>query len=266
MLTMNLVVTNIEENGVAWLALNKPERLNAIDYALADAIIEAVERLDQDETVRVIVIKGEGKAFSSGWDMSQATSRDDKSQSIILKENIDRVHRVVSVMRKAGTPIIAAVHGYVFGGGFGIVMGADIIIAAKSAEFYAMGIYNGITSCEFGMSWVLPRAIGINKASYYLMSGRRIPAVQAEKDGLVSLLVENDQLDEEARKLASEMARFSPFGMTTTKHTIRGSAASISFDDALELEARGIVNTTLTANYEEAKAAFKEKRLPVYKE
>jgi len=259
---MSLVITKIEENSVAWLVLNKPERLNAIDYALADAIIEAIERLDQDENVRVIILKGEGKAFSSGWDMSETTSR----QSIIVKKSIDRVHQVVSVMRKTDTPIIAAVHGYVFGGGFGIVMGADIVIAAKSAEFYAMGIYNGITSCEFGMSWVLPRAIGINKASYYLMSGRRIPAAQAEKDGLVSLLVENDQLDEEARKLAYEIARFSPFGMTTTKHTIRGSAASISFDDALELEARGIVNTTLTVNYEEAKAAFKEKRLPVYKE
>ncbi len=262
---MSLVVTNIE-NGVAWLVLNKPERLNALNYALTDAIIEAVERLDQDETVRVIVLKGEGKAFCSGWDMAQAATRDDKSESIIIKENIDRVHRVVSIMRKTDTPIIAAVHGYVFGGGFGIVMGADIIIAAKSAEFYAMGIYNGITSCEFGMSWVLPRAIGINKASYYLMSGRRIPAAQAEKDGLVSLLVENDQLDEEARKLASEMATFSPFGMTTTKHTIRGSVAGISFDEALELEARGIVATTLTDNYEEAKTAFKEKRLPVYKE
>jgi enoyl-CoA hydratase len=263
---MSLVVTNIEENGVAWLVLNRPERLNAINYALADDIIEAVERLDQDEAVRVIVLKGEGKAFSSGWDMSQDKTRDDKSESIIIKDNIDRVHRVVSIMRKTGTPIIAAVHGYVFGGGFGLVMGADFIIAARSAEFYAMGIYNGITSCEFGMSWVLPRAIGINKASYYLMSGRRIPAAQAEKDGLVSLLVENDQLDEEARKLASEMANFSPYGITTTKNTIRGSVGGISFDDALELEARGIVTTTMTVNFEEAMAAFEEKRVPLYKE
>ncbi|MBW2143349.1 MAG: enoyl-CoA hydratase/isomerase family protein [Deltaproteobacteria bacterium] len=263
---MSLVITKIEKNGVAWLVLNRPERLNALNYALGDAIIEAVERLDQDEAVRVIVLKGEGKVFSSGWDMSQEKTRDDKSESIIVKDGIDRVHRIVSIMRKANTPIIAAVHGYVFGGGFGLVMGADFIIAARSAEFYAMGIYNGITSCEFGMSWVLPRAVGINKASYYLMSGRKIPAAQAEKDGLVSLLVEDDQLDEEAQKLASEMARFSPFGMTTTKHTIRGSVAGISFDEALELEARGIGLTTLTANYEEAKDAFKEKRLPVYKE
>ncbi len=173
---------------------------------------------------------------------------------------------VVPAMRAIPQPIIAAVKGPAYGGGMCLTLGADIRIAGRSAVFCGAGISNGLSGTELGVSWLLPRAVGTSNSAEILLTGKRVDADEALRIGLVSRVVDDDDLLTQAVETARAMCQFSPFGLALTKDTIWASLEVGSLQAAVDLENRTQLLAGHTGNLDEATAAFKQRRPPVYVE
>lgn len=252
---------------ISLICLNRPDRLNAMSVQLCLDLKETLEQVALDNFCRVIVLTGAGRAFCSGLDL--------KDPSII--PNIDgltiprigpramRIYsQLVPLMRHVPQPIIAAINGPAYGGGLCLSLGADLRVAAESAVFNATGIVNGLTSTELGVSWLLPRLIGAAHSNDILFTGRRIDAAEALRMGLVSRVVPDDQVLDEALAMAERMCAFSPYGLQMTKQVVWANLENTSLVAAVELEDRNQLMLGMTDNLPEAITAFDQKRTPVY--
>lgn len=172
--------------------------------------------------------------------------------------------QLVPVMRHVPQPIIAAINGAAYGGGMCLSLGADLRIAGQSAVFNATGIVNGLTSTELGVSWLLPRLIGAAHSNDILFTGRRIDADEALRMGLVSRVVPDEQVLDEALAMAERMCAFSPWGLQMTKQVVWANLENTSLVAAIELEDRNQLMLGMTDNLPEAITAFDQKREPVY--
>ena len=208
---MGLVEVEPDGEHVRIVRLHRPERLNALSIDLAVELDRALAAVGEDNQARVVVLTGTGRAFCSGLDL--------KDYGII--PNIDglSVHRIASRsmriysqltkrLRSIPQPVLAAVNGPAYGGGMCLALGADLRIAGASAEFNATGIVNGLTSTEMGAGWILPRLIGSANSNDLLLTGRRVDAAEALRMGLVSRVVDDDALMDEARSMADSMGAF----------------------------------------------------------
>ncbi len=174
---------------------------------------------------------------------------------------------VVPAMRRLPQPVIAAINGPAYGGGMCLTLGSDIRYAAESAVFCSAGIINGLTSSELGVTYLLPRAIGTSNAGELLLTGRRIGAEEALRIGLVSKVVPDGAVLDLALDTAEEMtAKLSCFGVMMTKQSMWSNLEISSLAAAIEFENRNQLLAGYTGNLDEAIAAFREKRPPVYKE
>jgi enoyl-CoA hydratase len=169
-------------------------------------------------------------------------------------------------MRDLPQPIIAAVRGPAYGGGMCLTLGADIRLAGRSAMFCGAGISNGLSGTELGVSWLLPRAVGTSNSAEILLTGKKVGAEEALRIGLVSQVVDDDELLEHAAVMAEAMCAFSPFGLALTKDTIWSTLEVGSLRAAVDFENRTQLLAGHTGNLTEASAAFREKRPPVYSE
>ena len=252
---------------VGVIRLNRPERLNAMSVQLCLDLKETLEQVGFDNSCRVIILTGAGRAFCSGLDL--------KDPSVI--PNIDgltiprigpramRIYsQLVPLMRHVPQPIIAAINGPAYGGGLCLSLGADLRIAAASAVFNATGIVNGLTSTELGVSWLLPRLIGAAHSNDILFTGRRVDAAEALRMGLVSRVVPDEQVMETALEMAERMCAFSPYGLQMTKQVVWANLENTSLVAAIELEDRNQLMLGMTDNLPEAITAFDQKRTPVY--
>jgi enoyl-CoA hydratase len=210
---------------------------------------------------------GAGRAFCSGLDL--------KDYGVIPNADGLSVHRIstrsmrvysglVLRLRDIPQPVIAAVNGVAYGGGMCLALGADLRIAAESAEFNATGIVNGLSSVEMGAGWLLPRLIGGANANDLLLTGREVGAQEALAMGLVSRVVPDGEVVDEARKMAAVMADYSHFGLELTKQTLRSELEVTSLRAAIELEDRSQLMAGFTDNLPEAIRAFDAGRRPVY--
>ncbi|MEE8041986.1 MAG: enoyl-CoA hydratase-related protein, partial [Pseudomonadales bacterium] len=242
-------------------------RLNAMSIDLSLELKGALEQVGRDNDCRVIVLTGAGRAFCSGLDL--------KDHSVI--PNIEgltiprigpraiRIYsQLVPIMRHTPQPILAAINGAAYGGGLCLALAADLRIASESALFNATGIVNGLTSTELGASWLLPRLIGAANANDILLTGRRIDAHEALRMGLVSRVLPDDELLNDALDIATGMCEFSPYGVQMTKQVIWANLENTSLAAAIELEDRNQIMLGMTNNLPEAISAFDEKRKPVY--
>jgi enoyl-CoA hydratase len=173
---------------------------------------------------------------------------------------------IVPAMRSLPQPIVAAIRGPAYGGGMCLSLGADIRLAGRSAVFCGAGISNGLTGTELGVSWLLPRAVGTSNSAEILLTGKSVDAEEALRIGLVSQVVDDDDLMDRAVGMAEAMCAFSPFGLSLTKDTIWSSLEVASLRSAVDLENRTQLLAGHTGNLTEASAAFKERRPPVYTE
>jgi len=250
---------------VIWL--DRPERLNAMSIELCLDLKAALEEVGQDNFCRVVILTGAGRGFCSGLDL--------KDPSII--PNIDgltiprigpraiRIYsQLIPIMRHLPKPILAAINGPAYGGGLCLSLGADLRIASESAVFNATGIVNGLTSTELGISWLLPRLIGAANSNDILLTGRRIDAAEALRMGLVSRVVPDDRILDEAYNIADEMCRYSPYGVEMTKQVLWANLETTSLAAAIEIEDRNQIMLGMTNNLPEAITAFDQKRQPVY--
>jgi enoyl-CoA hydratase len=264
---VSLVLIDKPQPKVAVVTLNRPERLNAMSIELVIELDDALNAVAADNEVSVVVLTGAGRGFCSGLDLKDyglIPNMDGLSVGRIAQRSMRYYSRLILTIRRMPQPVIAAVNGPAFGGGMCLALGPELRIAAESATFNATGIVNGLTSTEMGISWLLPRLIGAAHAHDLLLTGRRIDAAEALRMGLVSRVVPDDALLDEALEMAAGMTRFSPYGLQMTKEMLWVNLENPSLTAAIEMEDRNQLMLGFTENLPEAIRAFDEGRDPVY--
>jgi enoyl-CoA hydratase/carnithine racemase len=240
--------------GTVLLRFNRPERLNAIDQALADEFRLACDRLETDPDARVVVLTGTGRGFCSGLDMRDfgPGMPGDEASALEKLRFQEAMAGLPDRIRNLPQPVIAAVNGPAVGGGLALVLAADIRICGASASFGNAAIRIGLTGAEMGMSYHLPRVVGTSVAAEWMLTGRKVTAEEAHQRGLVSSLVEDGQLMEHALDLAGQMAALSPLAVQLTKRALQTNVDAPGLAAALEVENR---NQLIAHATDEAAAA-----------
>jgi enoyl-CoA hydratase len=263
----DLVLVDHPRPHVAVLTLNRPERLNALSIDLAIELDETIRRVGAENDTWVVVLTGAGRGFCSGLDLKDygvLPGIDGLTVGRIAQRSMRAYSQIVLTLRRIPQPVIAAVNGPAYGGGMCLTLAADLRIAARSAELNATGIVNGLTSTEMAAGWLLPRLIGASRANDLLLTGRKVGADEALAIGLVSRVVDDGAVLDEALAMADDMCRFSPYGLAMTKDVLWASLEVSSLETAIELEDRNQLMLGFTENLQEAIRAFDAGREPVY--
>jgi enoyl-CoA hydratase len=252
---------------IAVVTLNRPERLNALSIDLALELDRTLREVGTENDTWVVVLTGAGRGFCSGLDLKDygvIPGIDGLTVGRIAQRSMRAYSQIVLTLRRIPQPVIAAVNGPAYGGGMCLTLAADLRIAAASAEFNATGIVNGLTSTEMAAGWLLPRLIGASRSNDLLLTGRKVGAAEAREMGLVSRVVDDGKVLDEALDMAEAMSRFSPYGLAMTKDVLWASLEVASLETAIELEDRNQLMLGFTENLQEAIRAFDAGRRPVY--
>ena len=252
---------------VAVVRMHRPDRLNAMSIELVSELHAALGAVAEENDTWVVVLTGSGRGFSSGLDLKDhgvVPNIDGLSVGRIAQRSMRHYSRLVPALRRMPQPVIAAVNGPAYGGGMCLALGADLRFASESAVFNSTGIVNGLTSTELGVSWILPRLIGVARSNDILLTGRIVDAHEALAMGLVSRVLPDDELLETCLDVAESMSQFSPYGLAMTKDVLWANLEVASLDAAIELEDRNQLMLGFTENLPEAIRAFAAGRPPVY--
>lgn len=251
-----------KEDGIDWLSLNRPERLNAMSPLMCDELQDYFGRLQFDHSVRIVVLRGNGRAFCAGYDLKEA---DGVSAGPISGMRFQRqVSEIYLRMHRAPQAIVCLAHGATTGGGFAFALASDVTIVTPDVKMNVAMAKVGLTGCDVGISYFLPRAVGRSIAAELMMTGRFVSAERALSLGLVSEIVALDKLEESGRKMANDMLKLSPMGLRLTKEGLRISIDAGSLEAAVALEDRGQILCASAGFFEEGIAAFKEGRTAQY--
>lgn len=262
------VLLSRPREGVALITLNRPSRLNALTTTSVQALHDTLDEVAVDNTVRVVVITGAGRGFCAGLDLGGYGDAPGMQFSGRVEKGFATQKHIASLiphLRRTPQPVIAAVNGPAAGGGFAIVLGSDIRIAAQSAKFNAAFIRIGLSACDIGTSWLLPRLIGAARAHELMLTGRIFMADEAERIGLVLETVPDDVLMERVYAKADEIMLNSPIGVALTKEGMWSALEIPGQQAAIDLENRQQIMASLSENASEGMRAFMEKRPPQYR-
>ena len=247
------------DDGVRTITLDRPDKLNAVNGALADAFVAALGDAARDDGIRVVVITGAGRAFCAGLDISAPP----EIPSATRVERLDPyawVGRWVMSVLACEKPVIAAVNGAAAGAGFGLALACDIRLVAASAKLTA-GYVRRALSPDAGVSYFLPRHVGLARAADILLTGRDLDAAEAERIGLAAIVLPDDRFGDAVARYASTLAAGAPIAHALTKRLL-----ARTFDQPLDATLRDeltqIKYCFSTADVAEAMAAFREKRAP----
>lgn len=243
--------------GVANVALNRPKKLNAFDGTMHEELYAVLDEAANDDETRCVVLRGEGRGFSAGADLAQIIegAEGDPDLGEYLRNTYSRlVKRMVSMEK----PIVASLHGPVYGAGVGISLACDLRVAAESAKFSVAFIKIGLMP-DAGVSFFLPRVVGLGRALEMSMTGDPVEAEEALRTGLVNRVVPDEELTEETNALASRLASMPTAALGKTKRALHASFEG-DLDTALEREAGGQTYCGYTADHKEGVKAFFEKR------
>ena len=247
---------------VAVLTLNRPHKLNALNYDLIDRLMALLEVVECDPALRVIIITGAGRAFCSGADIAGFAPSVRQGQGVALREFVSRGQRMTARIESFPKPIIVAVNGLAHGGGSEITEAAPLAIASDRAEFCKAEISLGFAP-PFGGSQRLPRLIGRKRALAMILTADPISAAKAQEFGLVNEVVPHDQLMDVAFRLADKMIDKSPLALAACLGSVtRG--INVSIDEGLSIEAGYFARMVGTRDIEEGISAFLEKRKPQF--
>lgn len=246
-----------KRGGVVTIALNRTKVLNAFDGRMHEEVREALDAAADDGEVRCVVLRGEGRGFSAGADLAQIIESSDEDPDLgqYLRETYSRLVTRMTAMEK---PIIGALHGPVYGAGLGIALACDLRIAAESAKFSVAFIKIGLMP-DAGVSFFLPRIVGLARAMELSMLGDPVEAEEAQRIGLVNRVVPDDELADEANALAERLAAMPTRALGRIKQSLYASFES-DLETALEAEAQGQTLCGYTNDHKEGVAAFFEKR------
>lgn len=256
----------VEKRGAAdWLTLNRPEALNAISLEMVHELDDYFSRLYDDRNTRVVVLRGAGRAFCAGLDIKDRAGRDHEAVPFGGGFGFQGFLAGIYIkMRRCPQPIIALVHGAACGGGFAFALAADVRIAGESARMNAAFIKLGLSACDMGVSYFLPRLVGTSVASELMLTGRFIHAPRALATGLVSEVVADEALEGSAQGYVDDMLAASPLGLRMTKEGLNLVVDAPSLEAAMAIENRNQLMTSASPNFAEGMRAFLEKRPPVY--
>ncbi len=252
---------------VAVVRMHRPDRLNAMSIELVSELHDALDGLAEENDTWVVVLTGSGRAFSSGLDLKDhgiVPNIDGLQVGRIAQRAMRHYSRLVPRLRRMPQPVIAAVNGPAYGGGMCLALGADLRFAAECATFNSTGIVNGLTSTELGVSWLLPRLIGVARSNDLLLTGRVVGSAEALGMGLVSRVLPDDELLDTCLEVAEVMTRYSPYGLSMTKDVLWANLEVASLEAAVELEDRNQLMLGFTENLPEAIRAFDAGRPPAY--
>jgi enoyl-CoA hydratase/carnithine racemase len=257
---------SVERRGqVDWLTLNRPDSLNAINVPMVRELADYFGRLYNDAGVRIVVMRGAGRAFSAGLDIKERQAPGEEAAPFGGGFGFQGfLADVYLKMRRCPQPIISLVHGPACGGGFAFALASDIRIAGQSARMNAAFIRLGLSACDMGVSYFLPRLVGVSVASELMLTGRFINAQRALATGLVSEVVADDQLEAAAQPYIDEMLATSPMGLRLTKEGLSLAVDAPSLEAAMAIENRNQVLCARSNDFAEGRRAFLEKRAPVY--
>ena len=265
---MDFVNIRRDRDAVTVVEMNDPARYNALTTGLVGDLKEAFASLRDDRETRVIVLAATGKGFCSGANMTgndvpleTANGRGPVGFIQMAQENLAEL---ILAIHEARQPVIAAVHGGAVGGGFAVSLACDLRVASDEAFFAAHFIRVGLSSCDVGTSYLLPRIVGPTVAAELMLTGRRFSAAEAMRIGLLNRVVARDQLLAEAIDLGAMITANSEYGVYMTKIGMWANLDASSFRNAIQLENRTQVLGCFTGNMAEAGRAFVEKREPIW--
>jgi len=258
-----------KEEGIATLTMNRPDKLNALDGIILDEMADAIEDAGRDDEVKVLIITGVGRAFSSGGDVTPTvpgldpTLPDIKQRSTRLNP-FCRFGTVMRLLKRLDKPVLGAINGIAAGAGLSLAEICDIRIASENAKFSSIFV-NVACNADTGTTYWLPRIVGIAKALELMWTGEIIDAREAERIGLVSRVVPHDDLMKVTRELASKIARGPSIANEFVKRLVYHGLESNNFEAQMAYEAFALSVCFQTEDLKEAVQAFKEKRGPIFK-
>ena len=262
-----------EDGPALWVTMNRPERLNALNRKLVDELRHLFTALYWRHDIRVVMLGGAGRAFCAGLDLKEradsparAGARDGNTRAGVGEGLVRQrsISEIVIAMRRCPQPVIAMVDGAASGGGMALALASDVRIATPQARMNAAFIRIGLSACDIGVSYFLPRMIGASAASELMLTGRFIKADRALRTGLVSEVVPDAELERAAAPYIEEMITTSPLGLRLTKECLNMSVDAPSLEAAINMEDRNQILCSQTSDVREGMAAFLEKRKPNY--
>ena len=253
------VIVETGDKFVAEITLNRPENLNTFDSTMAGELYDALLELDAQKNVRVVLLKGAGKAFCAGIDVNELAGK----SAMEYRAWIERMERPLVAISNMKKPVIAQLHGVAAANGMGLVAAADLVIAAENARM-------GLTAINVGLNCVGPvipvaRSVGRKKALELLLYGNLIPASEALALGLINRVVPKDQLETEARRWAQELAQKSPIAVQIAKSAFYNSEDMV-YEKQFAYMNEAFARLCATDDAKEGVQAFFEKRRPVWQE
>ena len=251
---MDILLRDQSATGVLTLTLNRPERKNAIDLALAGELVRALEHADRSPAVRAVVLRGAGDGFCSGGDL---VGGDDAGHVLGLMRQI---HQPAVVLHRCSKPVIASVHGVAAGAGWNLALGCDLVVASERARFAQIFARRGL-SLDMGGSWLLPRLVGLHRAKQIALLADWLSADEACALGLVNRVVPVAGLDAAVADWARRLAEGPPIALAQTKRLL-ADASGRSFAEAIEAENTAQSVNLATSDTREGFRAFFEKRPP----
>jgi enoyl-CoA hydratase/carnithine racemase len=256
----------VEKRGqVDWLTLNRPESLNAINTLMVTELRDYFGDLYENADTRIVVMRGAGRAFCAGLDIKASQSGEDRQPFGSGMGFQGYLAEVYIRMRRCPQPIISLVQGPACGGGFAFVLASDIRLAGESARMNAAFIRIGLSACDMGTSYFLPRLVGTSVASELMLTGKFIHADRALSTNLVSQVVPDDELEQAAQSYINEMLATSPMGLRMTKEGLNIAIDAPGLEAAMAIENRNQLMCARTEDAKEGMRAFIEKRDPVFK-
>jgi enoyl-CoA hydratase/carnithine racemase len=265
---MNTVRVDRPNERVAVITLDRPDRLNAMSFELVDDLHAALDAVHADNSCRVVILTGAGRGFCAGLDLkslgsaSVAEGIDSRPHAGMRSQS--HIAALVPHIQHIQQPVIAAVNGPAYGGGFALACACDIRIAAESARMCVQFIKVGLSGCDIGISYTLPRLIGASRAHELMLTAREVDAAEALQIGLVARVVPDAGLLDAAMEVAETISSHSPFGVVMTKEVMHANLDASSVEAAIHLENRTQILAGTSGDIGEAARAFVEKRPPVW--
>jgi enoyl-CoA hydratase len=267
------------EEGISIITLNRPDRLNAINFEMIEEFLDYLDYLENNYDINVVILTGEDRAFSAGLDLkdietlnsNELYKTDPRFRYLKTKDPIKvgfmlqrRITQIMIKLRKIPQPVIAAIKGPAYGGGLALSLAADIRIAGESTVFCNAFIKIGVSGADCGSTYWLPRIIGFSDAAEIIYTGKDVDAKEAKRIRLVSKVVPDNNILEESLKIARNMLGKSVLGLRLTKQALNLNLDAPSLEAAIELENQTQNVASQSIDTREASLAFREKREPKF--
>lgn len=261
------ILLDTPKDGVRRITLNRPEVLNAFTWEMYQALLDALADIRRDPGARVAILTGNGRGFCAGHDLKNAGlspyHTEGFGKAYGNRHSLMGLGQIPLAIRNLPQPVICAVNGTVAGVGYTLALASDMTIAVRSAKFINT-IHNAATGAELGLSYMMSRAVGSQRAAELLLTSRPVMADEAERIGLILRVVDEDKLMDDALAIAEGVQANVPMGIWLTKQSLWLNQSAGSLEAAIELENRAVAIAQATEDAKEKRAAFWEKRKPSF--